>query len=110
MQDPAVAERMKQMQEMMQRPEMQQQLAEMQAYMQNQQIQQRMQQLRDDPELKGMFEEIQSGGMGALMKYMNDPKVLAKIGEKIGDVQVGVYDLCVHSSAFSSSRIKLAWS
>jgi hypothetical protein len=43
LQDPAVAERMKQMQEAMSRPEMQQQMAEMQAYMQNQQVQQRMQ-------------------------------------------------------------------
>lgn len=43
MQDPAVAEKMKQMQEAMSRPEVQQQMAEMQAYMQNQQVQQRMQ-------------------------------------------------------------------
>lgn len=81
-------QRLKQMQEMMQQPGMQQQLAEMQAYMQNQQLQERMQQLRSDPELKDIFEEIQKGGMGALMKYMNDPKVLAKLGSKLGDVQV----------------------
>jgi hypothetical protein len=34
--------------------------------------------LREDPEFKQMFQEIQSGGMGALMKYMNDPKVRCK--------------------------------
>lgn len=34
-----------------------------------------MQALREDPEFKQMFEEIQKGGMGAMMKYMNDPKV-----------------------------------
>lgn len=90
MQDPAMAEKMKQMQEAMARPEVQQQMAEMQAYMQNQQVQQRMQALREDPEFKQMFQEIQSGGMGALMKYMNDPKVLEKIGERLGDVQVQV--------------------
>ncbi|KAF8063061.1 AKR2A [Scenedesmus sp. PABB004] len=44
------------------------------------------QELRSDPEFAGMFAEIQAGGMGALMKYMNDPKVLAKLGEKLGDV------------------------
>uniref|UniRef100_A0A383W1I4 STI1/HOP DP domain-containing protein n=1 Tax=Tetradesmus obliquus TaxID=3088 RepID=A0A383W1I4_TETOB len=88
MQDPAMAEKMRQMQEMMQRPEMQQQMAEMQAYMQNQQLQQRMQELRSDPEFKEMFEDIQKGGMGALMKYMNDPRVLAKLGSKLGDVPV----------------------
>ncbi|KAF6244135.1 hypothetical protein COO60DRAFT_1650840 [Scenedesmus sp. NREL 46B-D3] len=88
MQDPAVAERMRQMQEMMSKPEMQQQMAEMQAYMQNQQLQQRMQELKDDPEFKEMFADIQKGGMGALMKYMNDPRVLAKLGSRLGDVQV----------------------
>jgi hypothetical protein len=35
-----------------------------------------------------MFEDIQKGGMGALMKYMNDPRVLAKLGSKLGDVAV----------------------
>lgn len=34
-----------------------------------------MQELRNDPEFKQMFEEIQKGGMGALMKYMNSPQV-----------------------------------
>ncbi len=56
------------MQAMMARPEMKQQLAEMQQFMQNQQMQQRMQELRSDPEFKQMFEDIQKGGMGALMK------------------------------------------
>lgn len=87
MQDPKVAAQMKAMQEAMQRPEVQQQMAEMQAYMQNQQLQQRMQELKNDPEFKEMFEEIRTGGIGAMMKYMNDPKVLAKIGERIGDIQ-----------------------
>jgi hypothetical protein len=35
-----------------------------------------------------MFEDIQKGGMGALMKYMNDPRVLSKLGSRLGDVQV----------------------
>lgn len=33
-----------------------------------------------------MFEDIQKGGMPALMKYMNDPEWLAKVGNKMGDV------------------------
>lgn len=33
-----------------------------------------------------MFQDIQSGGMPALMKYMNDPEWLAKVGSKMGDV------------------------
>jgi hypothetical protein len=36
--------------------------------MRNEALQKRMAELREDPELKGMFEEIQKGGMGALMK------------------------------------------
>lgn len=41
--------------------------------------------VQEDPELKPMFEEMQKGGMDAMMKYMNDPKWLAKVGEKLGD-------------------------
>ncbi len=41
---------------------------------------------QDDPELAPMFEDIQKNGMQAMMKYWNDPKVLAKIGERMGDV------------------------
>lgn len=33
-----------------------------------------------------MFEDIQKNGMQAMMKYWNDPKVLAKIGERMGDI------------------------
>ncbi|KAI8463679.1 MAG: hypothetical protein J3K34DRAFT_139836 [Monoraphidium minutum] len=86
MQDPAMQERMKAMQEAMQRPEMQQQMAAMEAAMRNEALQKRMEELRGDPELAGMFEEIKKGGMGALMKFWNDPKTLAKLGEKLGDV------------------------
>ena len=42
--------------------------------------------VQDDPELAPMFEDIQKNGMQAMMKYWNDPKVLAKIGERMGDV------------------------
>lgn len=52
----------------MQRPEVQAQMAQMQAVMQNEALQARMAELRQDPEFKAMFEEIQKGGMGALMK------------------------------------------
>ena len=44
--------------------------------------------MQEDPELKPMFEEMQKGGMQAMMKYMNDPKWLAKVGEKLGDVDM----------------------
>ena len=38
------------------------------------------------PAMQGMFEDIQKNGMGAMMKYWNDPQMLAKLGQKIGDV------------------------
>ena len=41
---------------------------------------------QDDPELAPMFEDIQKNGMQAMMKYWNDPKILAKIGKRMGDV------------------------
>lgn len=42
--------------------------------------------MRADPDLAPMFEDIQKNGMAALMKYMNDPEWLAKVGSKAGDV------------------------
>lgn len=42
--------------------------------------------MQEDPELKPVFDEIKAGGMAAMMKWMNDPGFLAKIGEKMGDV------------------------
>ena len=44
--------------------------------------------MQEDPELKPMFEEMQRGGMQAMMKYMNDPKWLAKVGERLGDINM----------------------
>ena len=45
---------------------------------------------QEDPELRPMFEEMQKGGMQALMKFMNDPKMLAKVGKKLGDINLPV--------------------
>ena len=61
-------------------------MADMQNVMANPAFQSRMAELREDPELKPIFDEIKAGGMGAMMKFMNDPAFLAKIGEKMGDV------------------------
>lgn len=85
MKDPEVAARMKAMEEQLKAPAVQQQMAQMSALMNNPQYMEKMAQLREDPELKPVFEEIQTGGMAAMMKYMNDPNFLAKIGEKMGD-------------------------
>ena len=44
--------------------------------------------MQQDPELQPMFDEIKKGGMAAMMKFMNDPAWLSKVGEKLGDVEV----------------------
>lgn len=43
---------------------------------------------QQDPEFAEMFAEIQKGGMPALMKIMNDPKWLTKLGERLGDIEM----------------------
>lgn len=75
----AVEERMKQ-------PEVQDEMKAMNAMMSNPEFMARAASLREDPELAPMFEEIKTGGMAAMMKYMNDPTFLSKVGEKLGDI------------------------
>ncbi|CAK9254924.1 unnamed protein product [Sphagnum jensenii] len=48
------------------------------------QLEQRMAQVREDPTLKPVLEEIESGGPAAMMKYWNDPAVLSKLGQAMG--------------------------
>ncbi len=79
-----VQERMKAMQEAMQRPEVQAQMQEMQVAMANPQLQQRLAAMRDDPVFKPAFEDIQQNGMGALTKYMNDPGIFRESREFCG--------------------------
>ena len=37
--------------------------------------------------MKPLFEEIRAGGMGAMMKAMNDPSFLAKLSAKMGSME-----------------------
>jgi len=46
----------------------------------------RMAELKNDPELKHVIEDMESGGPDAMMKYWNDPDVLSKIGKKMQGV------------------------
>jgi predicted component of type VI protein secretion system len=45
--------------------------------------------LKNDPELAGIMSEFETGGPAAMMKYWNDPAVLAKIGKAVGGVGGG---------------------
>ena len=65
-------ELMKAVEERMQNPEVQQEMAAMNAMMSDPAVMQRIASLREDPDLAPMFEEIKTGGMAAMMKYMND--------------------------------------
>ncbi|KAJ7544047.1 hypothetical protein O6H91_09G063000 [Diphasiastrum complanatum] len=48
------------------------------------QLEARMASVREDPTLKPILEEIESGGPAAMMKYWNDPAVLSKLGQAMG--------------------------
>lgn len=41
--------------------------------------------LQNDPELKPVFEDIRKNGMGALEKYWNDERLMAKISKAMGN-------------------------
>eukprot|EP00884_Botryococcus_braunii_P019555 jgi/Botrbrau1/6283/Bobra.0129s0028.1 len=91
MQDPEMRERLQaaqaQMENVMKDPASRALYEQTAAVMSNQEIQKRMAKLKEDPELAPMFADIEKNGMAAMMKYWNDPATLAKLGEKMGDVQ-----------------------
>lgn len=86
MADPAIMKKVQEMQAAMANPEVQKQMQAMQAFQQNEALKKRMEELKDDPELAEMFKDIKANGQAAIMKYYNDPKILAKIGSRISDV------------------------
>ncbi|XP_026377086.1 ankyrin repeat domain-containing protein 2A-like [Papaver somniferum] len=47
-------------------------------------LEERMSKIKDDPSLKHIIDEIESGGPAAMMRYWNDPEVLQKLGQAMG--------------------------
>ncbi|KAK4782717.1 hypothetical protein SAY86_007091 [Trapa natans] len=49
--------------------------------MQKEQIELRMAQTKEDPDLKNILEEMETGGPAAMMRYWNNKEVLSELGE-----------------------------
>eukprot|EP01025_Chloroclados_australasicus_P049924 TRINITY_DN5705_c0_g2_i2.p1 TRINITY_DN5705_c0_g2~~TRINITY_DN5705_c0_g2_i2.p1 ORF type:complete len:332 (-),score=62.45 TRINITY_DN5705_c0_g2_i2:273-1157(-) len=86
MKDPQTAEKMKKVEEMFKDPKAMQAQQEMMAAMQSKEMQQKVQDLRSDPELADLFAELEKKGPQAIFQYWNNPEMLQKISEKMGDV------------------------
>ncbi|WVY99317.1 hypothetical protein V8G54_025387 [Vigna mungo] len=48
------------------------------------QLEERMARIKEDPSLKHILEEIETGGPAAMMRYWNDENVLRKLGQAMG--------------------------
>lgn len=68
-----------QMDEVMKDPEQAKQIQQFQAQMQSS-----VEKLKDDPELKEFFEDIQKNGIDAMKKYENDERILEKFSKATG--------------------------
>lgn len=53
-------------------------------------VEEQLKSLKGDPELGPMLEEIESAGPMAMMKYWNDPEVIAKLGKAMGGAFEGM--------------------
>lgn len=65
-------------------PNMAQMMKSMQQPEYKSKVEDAMKGLKEDPELKPILEELESGGPMAMMKYWNDPEILAKLGKAMG--------------------------
>ena len=43
---------------------------------------------QEDPEFVEFFKAVQTGGAGALQQYMGNPEFLAKLGQRVGDIDL----------------------
>ncbi|KAJ0548863.1 putative STI1 domain-containing protein [Helianthus annuus] len=64
----------------LQDPSMSQMLESLSNPAQKDQLEERMARIKEDPSLKPILEELESGGPTTMMKYWNDQDVLKKLG------------------------------
>lgn len=76
------------MEQLMKNPAKAQSLIRMQAAMANSEYRTRMEELREDPELKAVFDEIAAKGPEALDKYWHDSDLMSKISQRMTELQV----------------------
>ncbi|GAB4845827.1 Ankyrin repeat domain-containing protein 2B, variant 2 [Ancistrocladus abbreviatus] len=69
---------------LMQDPSMSSMLENLANPAQKEQFEARMARIKDDPSLKPILDEIETGGPAAMMRYWNDKEVLQKLGEAMG--------------------------
>mmetsp|Transcript_10419 Transcript_10419/g.18152 ORF Transcript_10419/g.18152 Transcript_10419/m.18152 type:complete len:338 (+) Transcript_10419:32-1045(+) len=67
-------------------PHMSSMMTQMQEPEYRSKIEDAMKNMKGDPELKSMMDELESQGPMAMMKYWNDPEMLAKLGSRMGNV------------------------
>ncbi|KAJ1416995.1 Ankyrin repeat [Sesbania bispinosa] len=53
------------------------------------QLEERMSRIKEDPSLKHILDEIETGGPAAMMRYWNDEEVLRKLGQAMGLANAG---------------------
>nr|XP_025888949.1 ankyrin repeat domain-containing protein 2B-like [Solanum lycopersicum] len=74
---------------LMQDPSMSSMLENLTNSSQKDQLEERLTCIKEDPSLKPILEEIESGGPAAMMRYWNDQDVLKKLGEAMGFAVAG---------------------
>jgi len=85
-QDPGMKQQMEATEHAMAEHEVQRQLKMAATIVQSADMQDEMKALRNDPELKPMFDEMSTGGQNVIMKYYSDAEFLKKVGERLGNV------------------------
>eukprot|EP00747_Dinoflagellata_sp_TGD_P187122 gnl/TRDRNA2_/TRDRNA2_44619_c0_seq1.p1 gnl/TRDRNA2_/TRDRNA2_44619_c0~~gnl/TRDRNA2_/TRDRNA2_44619_c0_seq1.p1 ORF type:complete len:352 (+),score=71.48 gnl/TRDRNA2_/TRDRNA2_44619_c0_seq1:67-1122(+) len=80
-----MTEKLDQVKHVMADPDAQVQMANMFSMIQSSEMTDKVKEIMADPAMKDKFEEMRSGGMGAIMKFMNDKEFLKKMGKMMGD-------------------------